>query len=136
MLCANARHNAQTPGIRYLALSRTTDAQGVNYPAAIPLQHAHATFAKTQIYFADAQVRGSAGGEDGVIIRCELDGTGVEIAANQNLSDPRVRPNLEHGVFLAWILAFSPFFVCFASMFVLLAMLYAECSTTRGSIRT
>lgn len=42
-----------------------------------------------KIYFADAQVRGTSGGEDGVIIRCELDGSGVEIAASRNLSDPR-----------------------------------------------
>ena len=46
------------------------------------------------MYFADAQVQGSDGGEDGVVIRCELDGTGVEIAAFKNLSDPRVRPIL------------------------------------------
>lgn len=41
-----------------------------------------------QIYFADAQVQGASGGEDGIIVRCELDGTGVEIAAD-NFSDPR-----------------------------------------------
>lgn len=46
-------------------------------------------------------MQGLAGGEDGVIIRCELDGTGVEIAADKNLSDPRVRPipNIRRRVF-------------------------------------
>lgn len=38
----------------------------------------------------DAQVRGVTGGQDGVVVRCELDGTGVQIAADYNLSDPRV----------------------------------------------
>ena len=45
-----------------------------------------------QIYFVDAQVRGAAGGEDGVVIRCNLDGTEVEIAHDEGMSDPRVRP--------------------------------------------
>lgn len=44
-----------------------------------------------QIYFVDPQVRGEDGGEDGIVIRCNLDGTDVEIAADQNMSDPRVR---------------------------------------------
>ncbi|CAM9233744.1 unnamed protein product [Ectocarpus sp. 13 AM-2016] len=44
---------------------------------------------RQRIYFVDAQVRGQDGGEDGVVIRCDLDGTSVEIAASQNMSDPR-----------------------------------------------
>ncbi|CAM9185119.1 unnamed protein product, partial [Discosporangium mesarthrocarpum] len=42
-----------------------------------------------KIYFADAQVQGLAGGEDGIVVRCNLDGSTVEIAASTNLSDPR-----------------------------------------------
>ncbi|CAM9626258.1 unnamed protein product, partial [Choristocarpus tenellus] len=51
-----------------------------------------------KIYFADSQTEGISGGEDGLIVRCNLDGSEVDIAVSTNLSDPQgvaVDPLLE-----------------------------------------
>lgn len=41
------------------------------------------------MYFTDTQIRGDAGGEDGIIIRCELDGSRAQVVADYSLYDPR-----------------------------------------------
>eukprot|EP00904_Undaria_pinnatifida_P009613 jgi/Undpi1/5782/HiC_scaffold_2.g01056.m1 len=92
---SQAAHNESFSGRRILfppiyvtiqnTRRRNTLPDQMSFPPSAPRKIA----CHEKIYFADAQVPGVDGGEDGVIIRCELDGTGVEIAANSNLSDPR-----------------------------------------------
>lgn len=106
---SQAAHNESFSGRRILSppiyvtiqntRRRNTLPDRMSFPPSAPRKIA----CHEKIYFADAQVPGVDGGEDGVIIRCELDGTGVEIAVNSNLSDPRVRLDC----LLLFILVFS-----------------------------
>lgn len=41
------------------------------------------------MYFTDAQTQGRTGGEDGIIIRCELDGSMAQVVVDYSLYDPR-----------------------------------------------